>query len=258
MSGHRSARFDGEESGHSAGLLYHRNRYYDPQLGRFISEDPIRLAGGINLYAYAGNNPVNFTDPFGLCVGNNVAVEGGSEVCMLEEIVVRSRPDDGRESGTARNPSSRGSDWPRGSGDGGGGRGKGKGKKGSGEGVETVEAFDERMRMRDLCSTQIGLAAANAGLDLVGVGLMYRAASQGVRLYRAGVGLDLVWGVAGTKVAHAMTPGFLPASIQVTGTAGGHTGSFNSLDALKFAGGMLPVIGTGIAVRDAVQICRGV
>jgi RHS repeat-associated protein len=48
-------------------LSFYRNRYYDQRTGRFISEDPIGLAGGVNLYAYAGNNPVMFTDPFGLC-----------------------------------------------------------------------------------------------------------------------------------------------------------------------------------------------
>lgn len=42
--------------------------WYDPQTGRFLSQDPIGLAGGVNLYAYAGNNPVSYGDPFGLCV----------------------------------------------------------------------------------------------------------------------------------------------------------------------------------------------
>jgi RHS repeat-associated protein len=48
------------------GLYYARNRYYSPHLGRFISEDPIGFAGGLNLYAYCGNDPVNFIDPEGL------------------------------------------------------------------------------------------------------------------------------------------------------------------------------------------------
>lgn len=49
-----------------ADLYYYRNRYYKPSIGRFISEDPIGLAGGdSNLYAYVTNNPVNFVDPTG-------------------------------------------------------------------------------------------------------------------------------------------------------------------------------------------------
>ena len=49
------------------GTLYRRNRSYDPATGRFTQEDPIGLAGGMNLYGFAGGDPVNFSDPFGLC-----------------------------------------------------------------------------------------------------------------------------------------------------------------------------------------------
>src|SRR5690606_5753619 len=45
---------------------YHRMRYYDPELGRFLSEDPIGLAGGINPYLHAANDPANLRDPSGL------------------------------------------------------------------------------------------------------------------------------------------------------------------------------------------------
>jgi hypothetical protein len=48
------------------GYVYMRSRYYDSGTGRFISEDPSGLAGGINLYIYAGNNPINYRDPTGL------------------------------------------------------------------------------------------------------------------------------------------------------------------------------------------------
>ena len=42
-----------------------RARYYDPEIGRFISEDPIGLEAGVNLYAYVGGNPLNYIDPDG-------------------------------------------------------------------------------------------------------------------------------------------------------------------------------------------------
>jgi len=48
------------------GLYFYRGRYYSPTLQRFVSEDPIGMDGGFNLYAYVGNDPNNFDDPFGL------------------------------------------------------------------------------------------------------------------------------------------------------------------------------------------------
>lgn len=47
-------------------LYYNRYRDYDPTLGRYIQADPIGLEGGANPYAYAGNNPLRWTDPLGL------------------------------------------------------------------------------------------------------------------------------------------------------------------------------------------------
>ncbi len=48
------------------GLYYYRARYYSPTYSRFISSDPIGLAGGINTYAYVVNDPINLTDQTGL------------------------------------------------------------------------------------------------------------------------------------------------------------------------------------------------
>ena len=46
------------------GLYYMNARYYDPAIGRFLSEDPLGLGGGdLTLYSYAGSNPVAFVDP---------------------------------------------------------------------------------------------------------------------------------------------------------------------------------------------------
>ncbi|MBE7501414.1 MAG: RHS repeat-associated core domain-containing protein [Verrucomicrobiales bacterium] len=57
----------GREWDTNTGLYDNRARYYDPDLGRFISEDPIGFAGGDpNLYGYVNNNPLNGTDPLGL------------------------------------------------------------------------------------------------------------------------------------------------------------------------------------------------
>ncbi|MGH7720300.1 MAG: RHS repeat-associated core domain-containing protein, partial [Gemmatimonadaceae bacterium] len=64
----------------ASGLQYKRNRYYDPLMGRFTQEDPIGLAGGINLYGFADGDPVNFSDPFGLCPWW-VSVFGGRSNC---------------------------------------------------------------------------------------------------------------------------------------------------------------------------------
>jgi RHS repeat-associated protein len=51
------------------GLYYMRARYYDPAVGRFISEDPLGFGGGdVNLYEYARNNPVTHIDPDGRLV----------------------------------------------------------------------------------------------------------------------------------------------------------------------------------------------
>jgi RHS repeat-associated protein len=50
----------------ASGLMFRRNRYYDPASGRFTQEDPIGLAGGLNGYGFAEGDPVNYDDPYGL------------------------------------------------------------------------------------------------------------------------------------------------------------------------------------------------
>jgi RHS repeat-associated protein len=70
--------FTGRQSD-SSGLYYNRSRYYSPTQQRFISRDPIGLAGGdTNLYGYAGGSPTNFTDPSG-----TVALADTAAACVI-------------------------------------------------------------------------------------------------------------------------------------------------------------------------------
>jgi RHS repeat-associated protein len=72
------------------GLSFFRNRAYDRNTGRWTQEDPIGVAGGLNLYQFNGNNPVMYTDPFGLkeCKerGNCIQGEGGEGEARLFEM----------------------------------------------------------------------------------------------------------------------------------------------------------------------------
>ena len=65
---HTHRRFGrGEQYDASTGLYYDLARYYDPSVGRFISQDPSGYAGGSsNLYEFANNNPQTYVDPTGL------------------------------------------------------------------------------------------------------------------------------------------------------------------------------------------------
>ncbi len=60
--------FTGREWDEETGLYDNRARYYDPQSGRFTTQDPLSIFGGINYYQYALNIPTKFTDPLGLSV----------------------------------------------------------------------------------------------------------------------------------------------------------------------------------------------
>ncbi|MCP4203906.1 MAG: hypothetical protein GY769_18470 [bacterium] len=58
--------FHGRPVDEETGLVYVRNRYYDPEIGRFITADPMGYVDGPSLYQYAGNSPFNASDPLGL------------------------------------------------------------------------------------------------------------------------------------------------------------------------------------------------
>ncbi|WP_223886366.1 RHS repeat-associated core domain-containing protein, partial [Pseudomonas syringae] len=60
----QNLRFQGQYFDAETGLHYNTFRYYDPEIGRFITQDPISIIGGANLYQYAPN-PLSWLDPLG-------------------------------------------------------------------------------------------------------------------------------------------------------------------------------------------------
>ncbi len=71
-------RLPGQYEDQETGLHYNYRRYYDPETGRYLTQDPIGLEGGINLFSYAQADPVNLTDP----TGEIVPVVVAGAVCM--------------------------------------------------------------------------------------------------------------------------------------------------------------------------------
>ena len=86
-------RLAGQQYDQATRLYFMRARYYDPALGRFLSEDPIGISGGLNLYAYAGDDPVNAEDPSGTqaCVLTyyRVPVVGGTDTLWDRAVPAR-------------------------------------------------------------------------------------------------------------------------------------------------------------------------
>jgi RHS repeat-associated protein len=73
--------FTGREREDATGLVYYRARWYDPRQGRFLSEDPLGLTAGPNLYEYAYDNPLRFVDPTGN-QGWEIVVGGGGAAAL--------------------------------------------------------------------------------------------------------------------------------------------------------------------------------
>ncbi|MDR2640647.1 MAG: RHS repeat-associated core domain-containing protein [Candidatus Peribacteria bacterium] len=68
-------------------LYYFNARYYSPELGRFVSRDPIGIVDDINLYVYVGNNPLKFVDWSGLTKQLLADIENGNS--FIVELVAR-------------------------------------------------------------------------------------------------------------------------------------------------------------------------
>jgi RHS repeat-associated protein len=68
-------RFQGQYYDEETGLHYNLNRYYDPFTGRYITQDPLGILGGLNSYQYVNGDPINWIDPLGLIKIENNGLE---------------------------------------------------------------------------------------------------------------------------------------------------------------------------------------
>ncbi|MGH7647091.1 MAG: RHS repeat-associated core domain-containing protein, partial [Gemmatimonadaceae bacterium] len=87
LSWHGSLFAQGLDDG---GLMYRRNRYYDPATGQFTQEDPTGLAGGMNLYGFGAGDPINNDDPFGTACPPGRAIA----ICVLVSVMRSLNPGD--------------------------------------------------------------------------------------------------------------------------------------------------------------------
>jgi RHS repeat-associated protein len=91
----QNLRFQGQYFDDETGLHYNTFRYYDPEVGRFVTQDPISLSGGMNFYSYAPS-PNNWVDPLGWCstkLGNNMGARTGDGMAnhhLIPEELIKS------------------------------------------------------------------------------------------------------------------------------------------------------------------------
>jgi len=79
-------RFSSKYQDSETGLVYYGFRYYSPSMGRFLNRDPLLEDGGINIYAFTDNNPINNWDYLGLA--GYVSDGNGGEIWQMDPFVV--------------------------------------------------------------------------------------------------------------------------------------------------------------------------
>ena len=258
-------RYKGREWDAEAGLYFMRARYYDPKVARFVSEDPIGVAGGLSLYAFGGGDPVNFSDPSGLtprCLvrrrdsGGNLIP--GCELWSLDEVQADAGDDwpSGFSPNFGRRPSpsfalSRGS---------GGGGGFG----------ETLRAFISRPGCQNALLAAAWSVAGDATLAVAG----FRSAVKVGTLaftYRRAIGKSIGFLPAAAAVGRGgMRRGLHEIGRGVNGAAGVIVGGLHESIGANWAAEavltqlptdslweLVPIVGSAIALRDAYNICGG-
>jgi RHS repeat-associated protein len=237
-------RYTAREWDATAGLYQVRARWYDPQTGRFVSEDPIALAGGINPYAYVANSPVNFTDPFGLCpetpAPTHVVRAAADRECpiLLGPIDVSPRrevfgPDYGAHGGYTPEYFGGSEYWPLG---------------GGGSGGEAVQA---------VAKAAVNCAASVLGLeDLLDAGLIASGqAIPGSKRFRtpgSSRGTSLAGMAATALFGDAQLPFWVPTISGGPGT-GRRMAITGTKKLARFSGRAVPIVGWGLLALDAVQ-----
>ena len=78
-------RFPGQYYDQEIGLHYNYHRYYNPKIGRYLTPDPIGLQGGINMYAYCMNDPVNMIGPSGQFGSPGIIIGGFSHTALTAD-----------------------------------------------------------------------------------------------------------------------------------------------------------------------------
>lgn len=85
-------RFTGQRFDPDSGYYYYKSRTYDPAVGMFLQPDPLGFVDGLNLYAYVGNDPINFVDPSGLAAEGfgNYTDYVGKDIAKMYRVFERS------------------------------------------------------------------------------------------------------------------------------------------------------------------------
>jgi len=107
-------RFSGQYFDRETNTSYNYFRDYDPATGRYVQSDPIGLAGGLNTYGYANQNPLSFVDPSGLFFGKGGA--GGRAAKIPPNILnqfLRADPLFREQLISRKRPVNTGLDWAR-------------------------------------------------------------------------------------------------------------------------------------------------